>query len=63
MIQGIEVDIMPGGMPKETDHPLKPYVNYFSMSLTKPLVKTTKERIGFFCLLFYGGRDVVAAGV
>lgn len=63
MIQGLEVEIMPGGTPKETDHPLKPYVSYFSMILTKPLVKTTEERIGFFCLLVYGGRDVVAAAV
>lgn len=61
MIQGLEVEIMPGGTPKETDHPLKPYVSYFSMILTKPLVKTTEERIGFFCLLVYGGRDVAAA--
>lgn len=29
MIQEIEVDITPGGTPKETDHPLKPYVSYF----------------------------------
>lgn len=63
MIQGIEMAIMSSGTPKETDHPLKPYVSYFSMILRKPLAKTTEERIGFFCLLFYGGREVVAAGV
>ena len=54
---------MSSGTPKKTDRPLKPYVSYFSLILTKPLAKTTEERIGFFCLLFYGGREVVAAGV
>lgn len=63
MIQGIEVAIVPGEMPKETNHSLKPYVSYFSMILTKHLAKTTEERIGFVCLLFYGGREVKAAGV